>query len=185
MAGQIRVPVFELHIRPMFRLLDREHMMQWVQFFDLWDISDVWENRHEIIRRARDRQDMPGIRFGGPWPAEWVQIFERWVATGSDSEPGHHLVLAIAKGNYRVQSLGGEKRRLTVDVVAPTDKCRALFELESVTATERIYTLYLEPAYPKKNPQPTTITALAQFIKGSATQLVIKDAAGRHEIGLT
>jgi hypothetical protein len=185
MENQDRVPVFELHIRPMIRMLDREHMAKWVGLFDLWDITEVWQHRQEILTRIRDTRDMPGTRYGGPWPLEWVRIFERWVATGSDSELGHHLTLATTQGNYQVQSLGGEKRRLTVSVAAPSASCRAWFELESVTAKSRDYTLYLEPAFPSEELQPNTITALEGFIKGSATQLVVKDAAGSHEIALT
>jgi hypothetical protein len=70
----------------------------------------------------------------GPW-TEWINLFERWLATGSDTEPGHHLLLAKPDGECRVQSIGGDKRRLTV--------------------------------------------------KGDATQLVIHDADGRHELPLT
>src|SRR5262245_19190430 len=136
MADQNRAPVFELHIRPMFRILDREHMAKWVNSFDLWDLTAVWRQRNEILTRIRDTQDMPGARYGGPWPSEWVQIFERWVTTGTDSEVGHHLVLATTAGNYQVQSLGGEKRRLTVNVAAPTEHCRAWFELDAMDATE-------------------------------------------------
>jgi hypothetical protein len=184
MANQDRRPVFELHIRPMFRLLDREHMAKWVSLFDLWDINAVWQHRHEILTRIRDTQDMPGTRYGGPWPPEWIQIFERWVATGIDTEPGHHLDIATAQGNYQVQSLGGEKRRLTVNVSAPTADCRVWFELDAIASTERVYTLYLESAYPKRDPQPTTINALESFMKATATRLVINDASGRHEIEL-
>jgi hypothetical protein len=36
-----RPPIFEVHIRPMFRLRDREPMSKWVQAFDLWDLDAV------------------------------------------------------------------------------------------------------------------------------------------------
>jgi hypothetical protein len=185
MADPDRAPVFELHIRPMFRILDREHMAKWVNLFDLWDIAAVWQHRKQILRRVRDTQDMPGTRYGGPWPPEWTQVFERWMATGSDTELGHHLVPAITQGDYQIQSIGGEKRRVTVDVVAPSAGCRAWFELEAADATQRVYTLYLEPAYPKEAPQPTTTNAVEGFIKGTATRLVINDAGGRHEISVS
>lgn len=185
MTNQDRVPVFELHIRPMFRVLDREHMAKWVELLDLWDVDAVWQRRKKILIKVRDVQDMPGTRYGGPWPPEWVQIFERWMATGSDTEPGHHLVLATAQGDYQIESLGDGKRRLSVKVSAPTAGCRTWLELESLNGTERVYTLYLEPAYPKEDPQPTTIDAREVFRKGSSTIIVIHDAAGRHEIGLT
>lgn len=134
MAAEQRPPVFEVHIRPMFRLLDREHMSKWVQSFDLWDLDAVWAQRNEILTRVRDVGDMPGDRYGGPWPAEWIAVFERWIATGTDAEPGHHLVLARPDGEYRVQAVGADKRRLTATVTAPTNACRTWFESDSVRA---------------------------------------------------
>ena len=184
MAPQDRAPVFELHIRPMFRQLDREHMAKWMGLFDLWDLAAVWQHRHEILTRVRDRQDMPGTRYGGPWPREWVQIFERWVDTGSNEEPGHHLTLATTQGDYQIQSVGSDKRRITVDVMAPTADCRAWFDLQAITPTQRMYTLYLEPAFPPVASQSTIINAVEGFNKGGATSVVIDDASGRHELAL-
>ena len=104
MAEDQRPPVFELHIRPMFRLLDREHMSKWDPAFDLWDLDAVWTMRNEILTRVRDVGDMPGDRYGGPWAApEWIALFERWVATGSDTEPGHHLVVVRPDGECPCQ----------------------------------------------------------------------------------
>lgn len=97
MTAQQRPPVFELHIRPMFRLLDREHMTTLVTPpIDLWNLDAVWAERDDILMRLRGEgsQNMPGTQVGGPWPDEWIALFERWVATGSDTEPGHHLQLA-------------------------------------------------------------------------------------------
>src|SRR5260370_2117131 len=96
MVAQQRAPVFELHIRPMFRLLEREHMTTLVTpGIDLWDLDAVWAKRNLILKhlRAEGLQNMPGVPVGGPWPAEWITLFERWAATGSDAEPAHHLVL--------------------------------------------------------------------------------------------
>ena len=36
-----RKPIFELHIRPMFRLLDRQHMLRFPRDLDLWDYDAV------------------------------------------------------------------------------------------------------------------------------------------------
>src|SRR6267154_2145665 len=91
MAAQQRPPVFELHIRPMFRLLEREHMTTLLTpGIDLWDLDAVWAKRNLILGRLRAEglQTMPGAQVGGPWPAEWISLFERWAATGSDAEPG-------------------------------------------------------------------------------------------------
>lgn len=184
MAAEERPPIFEVHIRPMFRLLDREHMSKWVQLFDLWDLDAVWAQRNEILTRVRDVGDMPGNRYGGPWPAEWIALFERWVATGSDAEPGHHLVLAKPDGPYRVQAVSTDKRRLTATVTAPTDGCRAWFECNSVTPGQREYTLYLEPAFPSRPADPTPLQAVEGFVKGDATKLVIHDADGTHDVAV-
>jgi len=184
MATEERAPVFEVHIRPMFRLLDREHMSKWVPLIDLWDLDAVWARRNEILTRVSDVGDMPGVRYGGPWPAEWIALFERWIATGSATEPGHHLVIAKPDGPYRVQAVSGEKRRLTAAVTAPTERCRAWFDCNSVTTGQREYTLYLEPAFPSQPADPTPLQPLEGFVKGDTTKLVIHDADGTHDVAV-
>ncbi len=65
MAEDQRPPVFELHIRPMFRLLDREHMLTFVDpGFDLWNLEAVWTMRNDILVRLRGEGlfNMPGER---------------------------------------------------------------------------------------------------------------------------
>jgi hypothetical protein len=180
-----RIPVFELHIRPMFRLLDREHMMTLVApGIDLWDLDAVWGARNDILTRLRGEGslNMPGERVGGPWPAEWVTLFERWLGTGSDAEPGHHLVLAKPDGPYQVQTASGNRRRLTATVTAPTDGYRVWFDLEFVSSIQRDYTLYLEPAFPSQPPDPTPLQARETFPQGDVTKVVIRDADGAQEV---
>lgn len=187
MASQERVPVFELHIRPLFRLLDREHMLSLVSPpIDLWDLAAVWEQRADIAARLRGvgGQNMPGERVGGPWPAEWVALFDRWVATGGDDTVGHHLVLATPDTPYKVSTLGGSRRRLSTTLTAPTDGCRAWFALDTVAAGVREYSLYLEPAFPTQPADPTPLQAIDPFNKGDATKLVVRDAVGEHEVPL-
>ena len=178
MAAAERPPVFELHIRPMFRLLDHDHM---ARSFDLGDLDAVWKQRAAILTRTRDDANMPGDRFGGPWPAEWFALFERWIATGGgDDEPGHHLVKVKPEDGYSIKSLGGEKRRLTAKVIAPTDGCRVWFELQSVTPGQREYTLYLEPAFPALPADPRPLDRQENFLKGDLTTLVVHDEDGPH-----
>ena len=71
MAAQPRPPVFELHIRPMFRLLEREHMTTLLTpGIDLWDLDAVWAKRNLILGRLRAEgpQTMPGAQVGGHGP---------------------------------------------------------------------------------------------------------------------
>ncbi len=185
MAAQQRPPVFELHIRPMFRMLDREHMTTLVTpGIDLWDLDAVWAERNDILERLRGEgsQNMPGSQVGGPWPAEWVTLFERWVATGSDAVPGHHLVLGKPDGPYKVRTLSGNRRRLTATVIAPTDGCRAWFGLDSVPSGRREYTLHLEPSFPGQPAEPTPVEATDTFAKGDATKVVIRDVDGTQDV---
>lgn len=180
-----RPPVFELHIRPMFRLLDREHMLTFVEpGFDLWELERAWEMRNDILVRLRGEgsQNMPGVAVGGPWPPEWIDLFERWTQTPTADDIGHHLVLAQPDGAYQLQPASGDKRRLRAKVIAPSVGCRAWFELDSVTSGRREYTLYLEPALPTQPAGDTPIQALEMFEKGDATMLVIHDAAGTHQL---
>ena len=185
MAQDSRLPVFELHIRPMFRLLDREHMLTFVEpGFDLWTFERVWEMRNDILARLRAEgsPNMPGAAVGGPWPPEWIDLFERWTQNPTPDDTGHHLLLAQPEGSYQLQPTSGEKRRLRARVIAPSAGCRTWFELDAVTSGQRRYTLYLEPALPAPPPAPTPLHALEMFDKGDATQLVIHDAAGTHEV---
>lgn len=188
MAAEQRPPVFELHIRPMFRLLDREHMTSLVTpSIDLWNVDRVWAEREDILTRLRGTgsHNMPGERVGGPWPVEWIALFERWIATGTDAQPGHRLALAKPDGPYKLQAQGGDRRRLSTTVTAPTDGCRVWFELLSIAGGVREYRLYLEPAFPAQPADATPLQAIEPFTKADAEKLVIHDADGTTEVPVT
>ncbi len=68
---------FEHDIKPLFRERDRESMMR-VRQFDLWAYDDVRTNAQAILRTLTDGQ-MP---CDGAWPADRVQVFQRWTETG-------------------------------------------------------------------------------------------------------
>jgi hypothetical protein len=67
---------FESDIRPLFRESDRTAM---AKAFDLWSVTDVVARGEAIATRLRDGS-MP---CDGPWPAERVAIFQRWLDTGA------------------------------------------------------------------------------------------------------
>jgi hypothetical protein len=188
MADDQRPPVFELHIRPMFRLLDREHMLTLREpGFDLWELDRVWEMRNDILERLRGEgsHNMPGLAVGGPWPPELIDLFERWTQNPTADDIGHHLVLAQASGPFELEPVSADKRRLHAKVVAPSDGCHAWFALDSITAGQREYTLYLEPAQPAQPPGERPLQVRELFEKGDATKLLIHDAAGTHELAVT
>ncbi len=185
MTAQQRPPVFELHIRPLFRLLDRAHMLSQVApGIDLWDLDTVWTAREAILTRLRGEgsQNMPGLPVGGPWPAEWIALFERWIATGSDTAPGHHLVLAKPDRAYELKNLGGDRRRLSAMVTAPTEGCRVWFELDTVTTGRRDYTVWLEPAFPDRPSDPTAVRATEHLLRSEVQRVTVRDADGTHDL---
>lgn len=67
---------FAQDIKPLFREGDRESM-KWA--FDLSSYDDVAANSDAILGRLRDGT-MP---CDGAWPEEQVDVFQRWVDTGT------------------------------------------------------------------------------------------------------
>ena len=63
--------LFEQHIRPLFRPMDRNSMLF---AFDLWKEADVAKHCRQILARL-EAGTMP---CDGAWPAEQVALFARW-----------------------------------------------------------------------------------------------------------
>ena len=66
---------FATHIKPLFRELDRESMRS---VFDLWAYDDVATNADAIFAQIQGGA-MP---CDGAWPAERVDLLERWIDAG-------------------------------------------------------------------------------------------------------
>jgi hypothetical protein len=66
---------FGTHIKPLFRSMDRQSMSF---AFDLWSYADVSEHADAILERL-DAGSMP---CDGAWPAEQVEAFRAWIASG-------------------------------------------------------------------------------------------------------
>jgi hypothetical protein len=67
---------FAADIKPLFRDSDRTAMKA---AFDLWSFEDVRDHAAAIVARLREGT-MP---CDGPWPAERVALFDRWLASGA------------------------------------------------------------------------------------------------------
>ena len=68
-------PRYATDIKPLFR--DRDiNSMRFA--FNLDEYGDVSENADHILRRLREG----GMPCDGPWPAERVDLFERWIQAG-------------------------------------------------------------------------------------------------------
>jgi CDGSH-type Zn-finger protein/truncated hemoglobin YjbI len=67
---------FDAHVKPLFRRKDRQSM----RFaFDLWSYDDVVQHGPAIL----DRLKAGTMPCDGPWPTDLVDVFERWIATGT------------------------------------------------------------------------------------------------------
>jgi CDGSH-type Zn-finger protein/truncated hemoglobin YjbI len=66
---------FEAHVRPLFREHDRKSMSFG---FDLWSRDDVQAHAAGILERLRNGT-MP---CDGAWPAEKIEVFQRWAESG-------------------------------------------------------------------------------------------------------
>lgn len=67
---------FERDVKPLFRDMDRESMLE---AFDLWSMEDVTEHAAEILS-VLESGSMP---CDGPWPEERIATFRSWVEAGT------------------------------------------------------------------------------------------------------
>ena len=66
---------FAVHIKPLFRSLDRQSMSF---AFDLWKYADVSQHAEAIL----DRLDDGTMPCDGPWSDDQVETFRAWVESG-------------------------------------------------------------------------------------------------------
>lgn len=77
----MRPTSYALHIRPLFRQVDIDHMAEFG--VNLGTHEDVRANAATILTRLQDpRKPMPPVVDNGPWPEEWIALFDRWIKEG-------------------------------------------------------------------------------------------------------
>lgn len=179
-----RTPIFEMHILPMFRLLDRRHMKRVNKNLDLWDYDSVKANADQIGKRAGgsdgNNPSMPTIDVGGIWPSEWRALFARWVAGGFRR-------LSLGQGqNYKLAK-SGDDFLLSCDVAVPDSPdgdSAAWFDIIDAGPAAATYRLYVFPgeAVP---PATDTITISAQErvdAAAAANGVTVIDATGSRRV---
>lgn len=162
---------YELHIKPLIRLIDRENMLEVA--FDLWDYDQVRANADAILRRSAT--DMPPLPFGGPWPAEWVATFQRWKDEG---------FLRLDLGSVDATGYAATRTGDTVSIACrgktPTGGYRSWLQATLPEGQPREYTLYWEPPVPALPANPSVFRARAKFqAPATMTEIAIVDAGGR------
>ncbi len=164
---------YEIHIRPLTRLIDRDNM-SWA--FDLWDYDQVKTNVDAILLRTA--ADMPPLPYGGPWPAEWVAIFQRWKDEGF-----LRLDLGTVDTTGYTATRTGDSVTLTGRGKTPSSGYRAWLEGVLPEGQPREYILYWEPPVPATPAAPTLFRAKATFPSpATVTSVTVTDAAGRHVV---
>jgi hypothetical protein len=174
-----RRPIFELHIRPMFRMLDRVHMARLAanKRIDLSDYQQVKDAASKIAGILADGP-MPTRATGGPWPQEWIDLFVRWTATGFGK-------LAKPQGsNLKLVLDAPDRYTLSCDVAAPDASATAWFDIQQAQPDSQIYEIVMEQV-DGTAPAPTTLT-IEEKIRGPLTtaEVVIIDSGGRHSLAL-
>jgi hypothetical protein len=161
-------PRFELHIRPLFRALDREHMLS---KFDLWRYEDVAAHVDAILSRVA--VDMPTAATGGPWPPESVALLRRWRDEGLKR-------LHLGTATYSLARVGA-KLVLTAQGKYPSAGYRGWLELEE-GSSERRYTLYFDaPDAPDGKPG-LPFTFRERYAATDSRKVVVRDFSGEHEV---
>jgi hypothetical protein len=168
----MRTLVFELHILPLFRATDHEHMRVQV---DLWDYDQVVNNADRILRylKAEDgRPLMPPYGSGGPWPDEWVQLFQRWAYSGFK-----RLELGSAEYNF-----DSATNTILATGTFPTSGYAGWLQIVTETDSSRTYVLYFEgpDAAVTGGGEPFS---LEEPYEGPETHSIyVRDSKGVHQI---
>jgi hypothetical protein len=177
-----RTPVFELHILPLFRQLDRQHMLSVTnKKLDLWSYDSVKAQADGIVTRAcSSMPSMPTQDVGGAWPSEWRALFTRWIAGGFRR-------LSLGQGqNYKLVKSDTDFV-LSCDVAipnAPDGDSTAWFDIVDpgpAAATYRLW-VFAGEAVP---PATDTISFSAQENvdpAAAANGVTVIDASGTHRI---
>lgn len=175
---------FEIHVRPMFREVDRVHMKALFDI-DLWDYASVTANLDLIdgaLNAAPSATDanavMPPSNCGGPWPEEWLALWAEWKKDPKSMPLGTATEATLAR-------IDAGMLELTVRGV-PSQKNAAVW-MEALPQREipPRFVLYEEPPRDKIKGNGLSFEVVEQFPAGSATSVQFTDSKGTRTIALT
>lgn len=177
-----RKPVFELHIRPMFRLLDRQHMLRIRPELDLWDYESVKTFAPRIVQKVGGANpSMPTPDTGGEWPSEWVALFSRWADGGFK-----RLSLGTAT-NLKLVDQGNGRFMLSCNTDVPaTEDDDSFAWFESEVPGGATYRLYVLAGDDLTEPPDTVTLPCRERVDGPlpAQGVTVIDAKGTHMVTL-
>ncbi len=175
-----RFPVFELHVLPMFRLIDRQHMQRVQSDLDLMDYDSVKKNADNIKNFIDgEHPSMPPKAAGGPWPSEWRAVFVRWIAGG-------HRRLSLGTGkDYKLAVGAGHTHQLTCTVAVPNAQdAAAWLDVVDANPAATTYRLYVFAGETVPPPADTKNLSLRERVDAAAAPngVTVIDAAGSHRV---
>lgn len=165
----MRTPVFELHIQPMFRATDRDHMSFTM---DLWDYDDVVTHADDIVDRLE--QDMPPVVSGGLWPEEWIALFKRW-------KDGARKRLELGTATYELTRTA-TRVEVSASGTFPAAGYKGWLQLESSTDTSKTYVLYFEAPDTPAAGTPTAFAVEERYRATDTRTVFVRDSTGVHEV---
>jgi hypothetical protein len=177
----------------MFRSLDREHMSF---ALNLWKYLDAPVNQRvafyqRILTKLKETDPaamMPPPDEGGPWPQEWLDLFQRWIQEGA-------VRLDRAAADPAQFKAVRDPASGTVDLSATGQKPSSghVVWFERNYDPERLYNEY-QPAefilYQEQRtaaaatPVPFTVDDFFD-VPAAATTVTIVDANGPHVVNIT
>jgi hypothetical protein len=173
---------FEIHVRPMFREIDREHMLD---RFDLWDAQSVRDHLPQLKRwitaapTVNDpRAVMPPTDSGGPWPAEWIATFLRWIDEGA-------LSLPLATATYSVMDLGtNDQWAITADGSLSQPGSAVWLEAAPGRKIPPTFYLYEKPPLQGAAGSGDPFSIPEVFVRNGAASIEVIDKDGTHNVPL-
>jgi len=175
---------WELHILPMMRSIDRDHMLRMggKRKIDLFDYDQVRaratpnDQGINVFLSWVESGAMPPPDTGGPWPPQWISLFKQWIND-------EYARLELGEGTYTAIRTGGTVR-VTANFELPNVDDAAWLDRPNPSADPREYVLWHEPNGEPDEPFPST--ASDSFDAGpEVTKVIIKDKNGTHEVMIT
>lgn len=162
-------PLFELHILPMFRAIDREHMLF---AFDLWDYDQLVQHAEQVADRLMG--NMPPAAEGGPWPDEWIQLFRRWITTG-------YKRLQPGSAQY-TWNQSGASVTIRATGTYPESGYKGWLQLETETGVSKTYVLYVEVPDVPTGGTPEPFEMRERYRAADTRSVFIHDSSGVLQI---
>ncbi len=182
-----RTLYYELHIRPLFRQIDRQHMLGIQPELDLWSydsLASADDNTGELWR-VRVLQEagatdpfrmMPPPDNSGPWPDEWLTLYKRWLDSGAKQLP------RATAATMKVKKQQGSFYSLDVTGTKKGNDYMVWLDIVPGREEPPVFIVYEQP--PEAGVPPTQATfSVSEFFeaKGAKTVRLI-DASGPHDV---